>query len=319
MNDSFLEEIGLVDQPTGCVVRGAERHITTRRSNSPRSVVPAEQAEWDLFIKQQRPIEISTPKMPKTSRRSVEEINSELKTPLLRRPSDTVNNNNNNNHNSSNKKSAKDKSPGTKVKNSVKKNKVTDVKLKTVENVDQQQIQLNNKNRLKVSVSSSDNSRLSDNSTKENSRPFDGSGDSINNSDKIKERKKNQNDNINKKFNSSDGAESFAMLNAIKEVVSSYTKIESNKIMRMMQDLHVNSQSNMIKQVLSLSDDIKEQNLGINSGRFQSLVQENAKLLDNINYLKNKVDELQKSQEDYDKLRQENSMLKIRLCEYEKK
>ncbi|XP_044009416.1 GATA zinc finger domain-containing protein 4-like [Aphidius gifuensis] len=316
MNDSFLEEIGLVDQPTGCVVRGAERHITTRRSNSPRSVIPAEQAEWDLFIKQQKPIEISTPKMPKSSRRSVEEINSQLKTPLLRNPSETINNNNNTNNN---KKTTKDKSPGTKVKNSAKKNKSTDVKLKTVDNIDQQQIQLNNKNRLKISVSSSDNSRLSDNSTKENSRPFDGSADSINNSDKIKERKKNQNDNINKKFNSSDGAESFAMLNAIKEVVSSYTKIESNKIMKMMQDLHINSQSNMIKQMLSLSDDIKEQNLGINSGRFQSLVQENAKLLDNINYLKNRVDELQKSQEDYDKLRQENSMLKIRLCEYEKK
>lgn len=300
MNDSFLEEIGLVEQPTkpGYVVRDAERHIT-RRSHSQGLVVSAEQSEWDLLLKHQKsPESYPSTTIPKPSGLSFQEI----RTPSSHRPSNSVNN-----------KPIKN-SPGSQTQNSVKKFRVDDGKLKLIEN---NKIQ-GNKSRSKVNEFSKESSRLSDESSKENDRSSDLSAEGINNSDNSKERNRSTNDMIKKKINSNSGVESLAMLNAIKEVVSSYTKIESGKIMTMMQNLYINSQSNLMKQMLILSDDIKEQNLDTNSSRFQMLVQENAKLLENVAFFRNRVEELQKSQEDVDKLRQENSMLKMRLREYEK-
>ncbi|XP_015127322.1 uncharacterized protein LOC107048598 [Diachasma alloeum] len=313
MNDSFLEDLGLVEQKAGSAVRDAERYITTRRSESPK-VDFCIDFEREIMRKQgklsgspgipKKPLEPAEPKHQ--SPRSTDPQQSpgkRLSDPKPKKPM----------------KEVKIITPPSKPKNSEKKVKNVEAKLKQVENLDKLEdlktIQ-GFKSRGKHLGGSRESSRLSDGSSKENSRPSDSSGDSVQ-TEILKERRRGP-DTIAKKSEPVDNA-SLTMLNAIKEIVSTYTKVESGKVMRMMQDLYINSQSNMIKQLMLVTDDLRELNLSEGSPRFQALVKENSQLLESVAYLRRRVDELQKTAEDFDKLKLENLVLRTRIRDLEQK
>lgn len=300
MNDSFLEDLELVpvEQKTGSAVHHAERFITARYPLSPTITLRTPQNEPEVFIQHQGKSASSV--MPKGT--GTISLDQNLKRKSKDKDKLIVID--------SRKQLTSVKTSSPKLKNT----KPKDDKLKQVENVDRTQTSkysatINDRIRP---TSSRENSRLSDGSSKENSRP-DSSAES-NNSELAKDWRKISGDNMKKKFDE----DSLPMLNAIKEIVSGYTKMESTKIMRMMQDHYINSQANLMKQLLIMTDDLQELGLNKESSRVEALAQENNQLLENIRYLKSRVEELQKMVDFADKIRQENIALKLRIQELEK-
>ncbi|XP_063977191.1 uncharacterized protein LOC135162527 [Diachasmimorpha longicaudata] len=316
MNDSFLEDLGLVEQKGGSTVRDAERYITTRRSESPKVDFSVE-FEREIMRKQAK--FSASPGLPKGSTGVLEMSEAKQQSPRSTDPQKPSGKRLSDPKLKKPIKELKIITPPSKPKHPEKKIKPVEAKLKQVENLDKLEdlkVIQGFKTRGKRLGGTKESNRLSDGSSKENSRPSDSSGDS-GQMEILKERRRGA-DTPGKKSEPVDNA-SLTMLNAIKEIVSTYTKVESSKVMRMMQDLYINSQSNMIKQLMLVTDDLRELNLSEGSPRFQALVRENNQLLENVAFLRSRVDELQKTAEDFDRLKQENLVLRTRIRDLEQK
>ena len=108
----------------------------------------------------------------------------------------------------------------------------------------------------------------------------------------------------------------LALLNAIKELVSTYSKQESTKILRAMHDLHINSQANLIKNLLIQTEDLtKEIHPSRNTSRLKKLVDENERMRENIVILKLRNEELQRKVDESISIKEENIALKLKLKE----
>ncbi|KAK0162942.1 hypothetical protein PV327_006668 [Microctonus hyperodae] len=321
MNDSFLEDLELVpvEQKTGSAVNEAEKYITTRRHRQSitTGLCPDRNELESLIREQQKQHKSATVLIKTSSGKKSSDDHSPSKDMYSKRkpvdPKDKIQ--------LELKKVNREHKTPIKSRINEKKLKVTVDKLKPLENVERPE-------NLKSSLSSTEekkrptskeNSRLSDGSSKENSRPSESSVEPITNTEVTKEWRKISGDNIKKKGEINENhSESVHMLNAIKEIVSSYTKMESNKIMKMMQDHYINSQANFMKQLLILTDDLHQSYPNKESSRIQTLIQENTRLMENISFLKNRIDELQKICDATEKIRQENIALKLKIHELEK-
>ncbi|XP_025602589.2 uncharacterized protein LOC112694982 [Athalia rosae] len=119
-----------------------------------------------------------------------------------------------------------------------------------------------------------------------------------------------------KKPESREIPESVALLNAIKEIVSTYTKEEGSKILRTLGELHIISQASLIKNMMCQTDEIrKDLQLGENLGQLRLLMAENERLSENFALLKLKNEDLQRKLEETERLREENATLKLKLHE----
>ncbi|XP_033232189.1 uncharacterized protein LOC117183119 [Belonocnema kinseyi] len=108
----------------------------------------------------------------------------------------------------------------------------------------------------------------------------------------------------------------LGLLNAIKELVSSYSKQESSRILRAMQELHINSQSTMIKHMLIQTEDLtKEIHPSRDTSRLRKLVEENERMREDIVILRLRSEELQRKVDESILIREENVALKLKLKE----
>ncbi|KAH0537732.1 uncharacterized protein LOC123273688 isoform X2 [Cotesia glomerata] len=334
-DDSFLEEMNLVlpkDRRGRNSVHREEKYnnVTTRQLQSPIGTPNSEREDLESVLRQQRQSTVSPSVMLKTtSRRSIETLSPILHVsdPHLKRKEDLKDK-----MSPGTRKQSKDTKYGSSVKIKSNKKLKNEEKLKPVENIDRS-VDTSKGSSVSKSRSgpkaagSKESSRLSDGSFKENSRPTDSSED-ISTSDGTKEWRRITTDIIkNKEF--SDDCESLAMLPAVKDIVSHYTKVESNKvmtamqvesskIMKMMQDFYINSQANIIQQFLLMSDDLCDSRPISDNSRIQYLTQENKRLLDNITLLNNRIEELQKIADTVNDLRKENKILKSKVKELTK-
>ncbi|XP_008557281.1 uncharacterized protein LOC103578106 [Microplitis demolitor] len=332
-DDSFLEEMNLVPvaaRKSGAMVNHEEKYnnITVRILQSPSDNVCSETEDLEAVLRQQRQSTVTpTVTLKASSRRSIETLSpilpvsdshSKRKDDLRDKISPSI------------KKQLKDKdfknsSPMNINKTTDKKTK--DDKLKPVENIERSMdtLKVNSISKSRTRATGSKDSRLSDGSCKENSKP-DLSEDLSN--DGGKEWRHITTDSIKNKEHSDD-YEALAMLPVIKDIVSQYTKIESAKvmtamkvesfkIMKMMQDLYLNSQSTLIKQLILFSEEIQDTRPVSDNSRLHYLIQENNRLLETIEVLNSRVDELKKKADTLDDIRKENKALKLKIKELEK-
>lgn len=149
-----------------------------------------------------------------------------------------------------------------------------------------------------------------DASSKENNRPPDSSREV--NSYSIKEKEKLSNKSKKSSFKIQD-QDPVGLLTAIKEIISTYTKQESTKILRAMEELHVNSQAGLIKNLLDQTDDlVKEMHSCQNSARIKALIEENEQLQQELIALRVQNEDQQNKLEF---LKQENAALKLKCHE----
>lgn len=125
------------------------------------------------------------------------------------------------------------------------------------------------------------------------------------------------NSRVEGKKESREAPEYVALLNAVKEVVSTYTKEEGSKLLRAMNQLHILNQASLIKNLMFQTDEIKKDlQVGEHSGQLKGLMEENEVLKENYTLLKIKYQDLQMRLEGYEKMREENADLKLKLQEY---
>lgn len=113
--------------------------------------------------------------------------------------------------------------------------------------------------------------------------------------------------------NSKEISDSVALLNAVKEIVSTYTKEESIKITKMMNELHILSQANIIKNFIFQTDEIRK-SYG-NSGEYRALIEENRILRENVEILKLRYENAQRELEERERVKEENNALRLRIQE----
>lgn len=200
------------------------------------------------------------------------------------------------------------------------KGKPVDVKIKTSNNVQQSgesKVKLQEKHSKtpeskdrkgrSSSYSGSSNNNSSDASSKENSRPSFKEAGSQN---PTREREKLTDKSRKSSFKTQD-QDPVVLLNAIKELISTYTKQESTKILRAMQELHINSQATLIKNLLNQTDElIKEMHPSKESARMRALIEENELLHQELTALRMRNENLQNKLEELEFLKQENAKLK---------
>lgn len=150
------------------------------------------------------------------------------------------------------------------------------------------------------SGSSTPSSKISDSSSKENNIL----------SDNVTP---NRNSTSSKKLEAND---SLNLLNAVKELFSTYSKQESSKILRAMQELHINSQANLIKHLLIQTEDLtKEIHPSRDTSRLRKLVEENERMREDIIILKLRNEELQRKVDESIIIKEENVALKLKIKE----
>ncbi|XP_014486304.1 PREDICTED: uncharacterized protein LOC106750452 [Dinoponera quadriceps] len=160
----------------------------------------------------------------------------------------------------------------------------------------------------------SSNNHSSDISNKESSRPSDSSKE-IDPQDSAKEKEKLP-ASLRKFGCNIQDQDPVVLLTAIKELISTYTKQESTKILRTMQELHINSQVTLIKNLLNQTDDlIKEMHPSRDSARVRMLIEENEHLQQELFVLKAQNKDLQSKLEEFEFLKQENAALKLKCDE----
>ncbi|EFN81844.1 uncharacterized protein LOC105185663 [Harpegnathos saltator] len=163
--------------------------------------------------------------------------------------------------------------------------------------------------------SDSSNNHSSDVSSKNNSRPSDSSKES-GPQDSAKEKEKVLPANLKKFSYNIQDQDPVVLLSAIKELISTYTKQESTKILRTMQELHINSQATLIKNLLNQTDDlIKEMHPSKDSTRVKMLIEENERLQQELIALKTQNEDLQSKLAEIEFLKQENAALKLKCSE----
>ncbi|XP_076634676.1 uncharacterized protein LOC143348400 [Colletes latitarsis] len=132
-------------------------------------------------------------------------------------------------------------------------------------------------------------------SVKENSRPTDCVKESTSQMEICKDRGKS-NGSV-KKLDSKEN-DPVALLNAIKDIVSICTKQECSNILRVMQELHINSQANLIKHLLNQTDEIiNEIHPSKDSNRIKNLIEQNDRLKEEIVILQKRNEDLQRKLE----------------------
>ncbi|KAJ8687308.1 hypothetical protein QAD02_023102 [Eretmocerus hayati] len=208
------------------------------------------------------------------------------------------------------------------------------------------------KNLGKDSSSRHTSNRCSDSSCKENTRPSIESSSSRE-SGSLGESKKDifrlTSDSKSKKSDCLDKTNPVSLLNAIKDLISRYTEQETmkivkhtdqevtrvlknseqetvkvmnhteeetSKILKAMQDLYINSQSNLIKHLMMQTDElVREMSLHRSSGNMKSVIAENEKIREDNFMLRTQVQVLQKKLDEMSLIKEENMTLKLKLKE----
>lgn len=161
----------------------------------------------------------------------------------------------------------------------------------------------------------SSNNNSSDTSSKENSRPSDSSKETGSHNPTKEKEKLNEGKSRKSGFKIQD-QDPVVLLTAIKELISTYTKQESTKILRAMQELHINSQATLIKNLLNQTDDlVKEIHPSKDSARMKTLIDENEQLQQELMTLRMQNQNLQNKLEELEFLKQENATLKLKCNE----
>jgi len=336
MNDSFLEELELIPRDSKKTIhQQTDRHVTTRHATSSPLLNFSEQDKKDDVIRASK--EHSTERISNLS--DVKTINT--KETLSKDPKKHLDRN-------VKKYSANVKTLERNEKAVENKGKLVDMKVK----VDHKQQNISgdhkaklqetrylkvsenkiiNKDRNRRSGSQKENTHLLNTSIKENrcspdssnnhssdvsskeNRPSDSSREisSIN----AKKEKEKLPDKLKKPSLTSQDQNPVVLLTAIKELISTYTKQESTKILRAMQELHINSQATLIKNLLNQADLIKEVNPSKDGGRIRILLQENERLQQELITLRTRNEDLQNKLEELESLKQENAALKLKCHE----
>lgn len=309
MNDSFLEDLDILTSDKKSPTRNqAERNITFRHTTS-SPLQRSSQDDFEKIVQQkvENPTKISRlPQIKEPSRRE-----SPMKDVRMLAEHD----------------SRKQK---IKAVSSDKKEKITENKLKSMENkVKLDSREKDNKMETKVKLSENkiiikdhhrrsgsykENARSLDTSSKENSRPPDSSKGSALQVDIPKERGRMVESSTKK--SETKEYDPVTLLNAIKDIISSYTKQESTKLLRAMQEFHLNAQATFIKNTLLQTDEIvKEIHPSRDSTRLRELIEENEKLREDLIILQKRYSELQKKLEEFELLKEENIALKLKYKE----
>lgn len=336
MNDSFLEELDLIPKESKKTSQKApqqlDRHVTTRHATSSPLLHFSEQDERDN-VRQKEHLMMTVPNAP-----NIKIIDSkESFSKHSKKQSD---------------QNVKKHSVNVKVSEKTEKiadskGKLVDTKMK-VSNNNQQSVSgeskikphetkhpkaFENKDRKRRSgsqketthstnTSSKENKRSldvsnnnsSDTSSKENSRPSDSSKEAGSHNP-TKEREKLIDKSRKSNFKIQD-QDPVVLLTAIKELISTYTKQESTKILRAMQELHINSQATLIKNLLNQTDDlVKEMHPSKDSAKMKALIEENEQLQQELMTLRMRNENLQNKLEELEFLRQENATLKLKCSE----
>lgn len=334
MNDSFLEDLGLVPKESKKTYQQADCYITTRHATSSPLLKFSEQDERDNIM--QSPKVRPTITISNTSYTKITGGKS-LSSKDSKKQSD---------------QNMKKHSMRVKVPEKVEsKAKPVDVKIKMDNNQQhgvsgETRVKLQETKHLKLSENKtvskeynrrsgsyketthssgvltkenkrspdSSNNHSSDTSSKDNSRPSDSSKES-GSQDTAKEKEKLPANLRNFGYNVQN-QDPVVLLTAIKELISTYTKQESTKILRAMQELHINSQATLIKHLLYQTDDlIKEMYPSKEFVRMRNLLEENERLQQELIDLKAKNDRLQSKIEECEFLKQENAALKLKYNE----
>jgi len=333
MNDSFLEELELIPKESKKTSQQLDRHITTRHATSSPLLHFSEEDERDNVVREKEHFNVITvPSIPDI--KIIDSKESSLKN--FKKQSDQNVKKHSVNVKSSEKiekiADNKGKSIDMKIKmdynqqsvSGEHKIKLHETKyLKPPENKDRKRRSGSHKEIIysrntsskenKRSLDSSNNNS-SDTSSKENSRPSDSSKEaSSRNPTKEKEKLANNSRKSNFKIQDQDPV---VLLTAIKELISTYTKQESTKILRAMQELHINSQATLIKNLLYQTDDlVKEMHPSKDSARMKALIEENEQLQQELMGLRLRNENLQNKLEELEFLKQENAILKSKYNE----
>ncbi|XP_011880866.1 PREDICTED: uncharacterized protein LOC105569215 [Vollenhovia emeryi] len=331
MNDSFLEELELIPKESKKTSQQLDRHVTTRHATSSPLVHFSKQDEKDNVM-QQKDFMATVP--------SASDIKIVVSKESSSKSSKRYSDPNVKKHFVSLKPSEKTE------KNADSKGKPVDMKIKVSNN--QQSASGENKIKLheikypkahenkdykrrsaslketthSTNISSkeyrrsldSSNNNSSDASSKENSRPSDSSKEA-GSQNLTKEKEKFTERSRRSGFKLQD-QDPVVLLTAIKELISTYTKQESTKILRAMQELHINSQATLIKNLLNQTDDlVKEMHPSKDSARVKALIEENEQLHQELMAMRMRNENLQTKLEELEFLRQENMTLKLKCTE----
>ncbi|XP_012526361.1 centrosomal protein of 83 kDa [Monomorium pharaonis] len=339
MNDSFLEELELIPKESKKTSQKTpqqlDRHITTRHATSSPLLHFSEQDERDNVMQQEQHFTIRIPNTSdikiidgkesslKTSKRQSDQNmkkhsanvkaseKTEKITDIRGKPVDTKTKIGNNNQQSV---SGEHKTKLQETKYS-KVPEIKDHKRRSgsVKETTYSTNTLSKENKRKTSLDSSNNNS-SDTSSKENSRPSDSSKEAgPHNPTKEKEKLIDKSRRSGFKIQDQDPV---VLLTAIKELISTYTKQESTRILRAMQELHINSQATLIKNLLNQTDDlIKEMHPSKDSVRMRALIEENEYLQQELMALRMRNENLQNKLEELEFLKQENATLKLKCNE----
>lgn len=337
MNDSFLEDLGLVPEEPKRAYQQADCYITTRHATSSPLLKFSAQDERDNIMQPQKvhsTITVSNiPDIKTTGSKSLSSKDSK------KQPDQNMKK-----HSMKIKVTEKNGKAENKVKPMDIKIKIdnnqqhgisgeTKIKLQETKYLKLHENKMMSKERNRRSGSykettqsvgtstkeskwspDSINNHSSDISNKDNSRPSDSSKEN-GPQDTVKEKGKLSANMRNFNYNIQD-QDPVILLTAIKELISTYTKQESTKILRTMQELHINSQATLIKNLLNQTDDlVKEMHPSKDSTRMRMLIEENERLQQELIALKAQCNDLQEKLGELEFLKQENAALKLKCDE----
>ncbi|XP_014212789.1 uncharacterized protein LOC106642499 [Copidosoma floridanum] len=177
------------------------------------------------------------------------------------------------------------------------------------------------KGKKRTSKSSAGNiSKNFDASTKENTRQASNTSSSRDSCSQLdlKNTTVRCTSDVRKKSDILEKSDPVQLLSAIKDLVSHYTEQEAVKILRATQNLYVNSQSNLIKLLMSQTSEIvSELSINKNSGSISALIEENERMREEIFILRARNEILQTKVNEIILLKDENLSLKLKLKDLE--
>lgn len=307
MNDSFLEDLELLPADARQPARSADRHVTTRAASSPMQL-PSDGRMETVTEKPERPGQgVSEGKQGKESQaRRSSEKDSRKQTVRMKLPEKKERSVENKLRPVENR--VKSDTRDRQGREEQKSTRVSDPKQKS-------DWKGTERERSKNSTGQKENAQSPDLSAKEN-RPSDSSRESKSPSDSSKDRSRKC--DCSKRPGQKE-KDPVALLNAIKDLISTYTKQESAKILRAMQELHLNSQANLIKNFIMQTDDlVKEMHPSKDSTRIRALMEQNERLQEDVAVLQRRNEDLRRKLEEFEVIREENVNLKLRYLELTK-
>lgn len=327
MNDSFLEDLGLLSEEPKKIYQQADCYITTRNATSSPLLKFSEQNDRAKIMESQKAHSaITVPNMSDMKITGREDLFS--KDSKKQPDQDT-------------KKHSIKVKLSEKIEKTESKIKTTDVKTKMGNNQQhgvssrEAKIKLQKPRHVKVPENKtvnkeynrrsgsykeithslgtstkenkhspdSSNNHSSDISNKDNSHPSDSSKESGPRDSAKKMEKLPANLN---KFDYNMQNQDPVVLTAIKELTN-MTKQESMKILRIMQEIYVNSQVSLVKNLLNQTDELIKE---MHSDRERSLIVDNERLQQELIALKTQDKDLQNNFEEFEFLKRENAALK---------